>query len=121
MFKNNLTLQQVYSVKVKNKFDFLKKLDVLSPKSIKFIEANNYAAQKMLPTVAKKTSNRASCDQSVVNARQKTKAAFNLYCVNTNEYNRLGYEHAKRKLEKAYNMVTEKDLSKNTEIIKSQI
>ena len=44
----------------------------------------------MLPTAARKTSNRASCDQRVVNARKKKKAAFNLYCVNTNEYNRLG-------------------------------
>ena len=109
MFKNNPTLQQAYSVEVRNKFDLLQKLDGSNTEKYqKFIEANNYAAQKMLPIAARKTSNRASCDQRVVNARQKTKAAFNLHCVKTNEYNRLGYEHAEMELEKAYNMVTRK-------------
>ena len=71
----------------------------------------------MLPTAARKTSNRASCDQRLVNARQETKAAFNLYCVITNEYNRLGYEQAKRELEKAYHIVNEEDLSINIKVI----
>ena len=118
MFKNNPTLQQAYSVEVRNKFDLLQELDGFNTEKYqKFIEANNYAAQKMLSTAARKTSTRASCDQRLVNARQKTKAAFNLYCVNTNEYNRLGYEHSKKELEKAYNMVAEKDLSKNIKVI----
>ena len=72
----------------------------------------------MLPTAARRTSKRASYDQRVVNSWQKTKAAFNLYCVNTNEYNRLGYEQAKKKLKKAYHIVNEEDLSENIKVIK---
>ena len=40
-----------------------------------------------------------------------------MYCANTNEYNRLGYEHAKKEVEKAYNIVTEKDLSEYIKVI----
>ena len=108
----------ILHVEVRNKFDLQQKLNGSNiEKYQKFIEANNYAARKILLIAARKTSNLASCDQRVVNARQKTKAAFNLYCVNTNEYNRLGYEPAKKKLEKTYNIVTEKDLSENIKVI----
>ena len=58
---------------------------------------------------------------NVVNTKQKTQAAFNLYCVKTNEHNRLSYEHAKKELEKAYNMVTKKDLSENKKVIESNM
>ena len=53
MFKNNPTLQQAYSVDVRNKFDLFQELDGSNTKKYqKFIEAINYAAQKILPTAA---------------------------------------------------------------------
>ena len=117
------TLQQAFSVEVENHFQCLQELDESSTERYqRFINSYNQAAKTILPTTSRKKSYQVSTDQRDVDARKKTKAAFDSYHVNTSENNRLGYEQAKKELEMACDNVTEENLSnKVKEIEESNI
>ncbi|MEE8288342.1 MAG: reverse transcriptase domain-containing protein [Nitrosomonadaceae bacterium] len=111
VLKNNQGIQQAYTIEVKNQFNILQDMtETGTEKYQRFIDANKHATENIIPIKPKKNKNRFSEDPRVIEAREKTKIAFDTYHVDTSEYNRLGYETAKHDLETAYEIVTEEDL-----------
>ena len=109
-------LQHQYSIAVTNRFSSLcMETDTITERYQHLIEANNRAAESLIPTKKRKTHKRNSKDPRVVTAREQVNTSFELYKENTNENNRVNLQNAKFLLEQAYNCVEEEDLNEKLE------
>ena len=68
--------------------------------------------EKVIPLKRKTRRARFSSAPRVTEAREDIKDAYKTYQTDTNERNRTNYNRVKKKLEDAYNLVTEEDLTK---------
>ena len=108
---NDNNLQDRYTVLVRNRYAQLSCEDDTVTESYQhFMQANNEAADELIPVKQKIKRIRASKDPGVIEAREKANVAFQQYQENPTEGYRNKLQAAKENLKTAYNDIIEKEL-----------
>ena len=108
---NDNNLQDRYTVLVCNRYAQLScENDTVTESYQHFMQANNEAADELIPVKQKIKRIRASKDPVVVEAREKVNAAFKQYQENPKEDYQTKLQAAKENLQTAYNDIKEKEL-----------
>jgi len=76
-----------------------------------FITANCETAEALLPGIQREKKHACSNDPKVVKQRERTKKAYHTYQEHTDEGGRQELEEAKDRLEEAYKLVAEEELT----------
>ena len=104
-------LQKKYTIEVRNRFQFLYKLDETATERYdRFIKANNEAAEKII-LIRRTRKAIISNDPRVTVARENVNKAYEVYQKETLDENRLKHKAAKENLEEACNLVEEEMLA----------
>ena len=104
-------LQEQYTITVKNRFSELStESDTATEEYQHLIQANDEAAQKLLPTRKKKRKKQLAEDPRVANARQKVQEAFTEYQNVPDKSHQFKLQFEKKNLGSVYNDITKEEL-----------
>jgi len=110
--RNDTSMQDQYSIKVQNGFQALASdQQSCTQKYESFITANCETAEELLPGIQREKKHARSNDPRVVEQRERMKKAYHTYQEHTDEGNRQELEEARGRLEEAYKLVAEEELT----------
>lgn len=101
--KTDTSLQERYSVEVKNRFDLLVTESQTATERYQcFLDANNETSQLLLPKKEKKKGSKVANDPTVKAAREQLEQCSEKYHLDATEDNRISVQEGKQKLKGAY-------------------
>ena len=104
-------LQEMYTIKVKNRFAALCNEDESATESYNhFILANDEAAKEIIPLKSRLKKKSASNDQRVIEARENAQLAFKEYAKKPSQENQIKLQYCKEKLQGTYDVIDEENI-----------
>ena len=114
VFAKDPTLQEKYSVEVRNRFSALADENQTATEQYgHFIQVNKDVTAAVVPPLTRKKALQINNDPRVVQVRNKAKEKHWNYLIDTSEENRLDYEQAKREIDNTYAALLKEQLEDN--------